>query len=217
MNTISFNEQETAKIRETVELYLFVKELLIYNEIIDPDSYTFPQIINELKNAYDHFNRVLAEKLEITENRGDEYSINTLDKALGHIYRACYDALDWLSINITQDVKEDLRSFSHEAIREVIPTYYKEIRPALPRYERRITALRTEKDIASINDDALSEYTQIVKDLSDIRQKIKDSVDALAEYDSKKNKEKRLLDLRNIGVGVIIGLIIAAVSWILTS
>ena len=106
MNTISFNEQETAKIRETVELYLFVKELLIYNEIIDPDSYTFPQIINELKNAYDHFNRVLADKLEITENQVDEYSIKTLDKALGHIYRACYDALDWLSINITQDVKK---------------------------------------------------------------------------------------------------------------
>jgi len=217
MDTISFSEQETAKIRETVELYIFVKELLIYNEIIDPDSYTLPQIINELRNAYDHFNRVLAEKLEITGTKGDDYSIKTLDKALGHIYRACYDALDWLSINVKQDIKEELKPFSHEAIKEVIPTYYKEIRPMFSQYERRITALRAEKDIASINDGDLIEYTQIVKDLSDIRQKIKDSVDALAEYDSKKKKESRLRDLRNIGVGVIIGLTLTVVRSFLTS
>ncbi|MBC2746823.1 MAG: hypothetical protein HF975_07420 [ANME-2 cluster archaeon] len=118
---------------------------------------------------------------------------------------------------LQQDVKEELKPFSHEAIKEVIPTYYKNMRPALPQYERRITALRAEKDISSINDDALTEYTKIVKDLSDIRQKIKDSVDALVEYDSKKKKESQLLDLRNIGVGVIVGLIIAIVSWVLTS
>ena len=60
--TLTFNVRETEIIKETVELYIFVKELLLYNEIIDPDSYTFPQVINELRNAYDHFNRVLAEK-----------------------------------------------------------------------------------------------------------------------------------------------------------
>ena len=141
MNLLSFNELETAKIKESVELYLFVKELLIYNEIIDPNSYTFPQIINELKNAYDHFNRVLADKLELTEKKDDDYSIKTLDKALGHIYRACYDALDWLSINITQEVREELTPYSHEFIKEVMPTYYKEIRPALFTYERRIYSI----------------------------------------------------------------------------
>ena len=79
---LTFSVGETEKIKETVELYLFVKELLIYNEIIDPDSYTFPQVINELRNAYDHFNRVLAEKLKIVDEREDGYSIETLNKAL---------------------------------------------------------------------------------------------------------------------------------------
>ena len=216
MNLLSFNELETAKIKESVELYLFVKELLIYNEIIDPNSYTFPQIINELKNAYDHFNRVLANKLELIERKDDDYSIKTLDKALGHIYRACYDALDWLSINITQEVREELTPYSHEAIKEVMPTYYKEIRPALSTYERRIANLRLEKDIASINNGNIVEYAQIVKELGDIRQRINDSLGALAEYDLKKKNENRMLDLKKISIGIIIGVIIAAIIGFLS-
>ena len=147
--TLTFDVRETEKIKETVELYLFVKKLLLYNEIIDPDSYTFPQAINELRNAYDHFNRVLAEKLNIVEKKEDGYSIESLNKALGHVYRACYDTLDWLSINIKEELINELKLFSPSAIKEVIPNYYSEIIISIPKYERRIAELKARKDIST--------------------------------------------------------------------
>lgn len=165
MTSLDFGEEETEKIKDTLEVYIFVKELLIYNEIIDPNSNTFPQILNELRNAYDHLNRVLIEKLELDEvARESDYSIKTLDKVLGHVYRAAYDALDWLNVNIVEDINEELKPFSRESIRAVVPEYYRDIRPKLPKYERKISKLRMDKDIISINSVDLIEYTNIVKE-----------------------------------------------------
>ncbi|MCD4845828.1 MAG: hypothetical protein K8R25_15210 [Methanosarcinales archaeon] len=202
--TLTFDVRETEKIKETVELYLFVKELLLYNEIIDPDSYTFPQAINELRNAYDHFNRVLAEKLNIVEKKEDGYSIESLNKALGHVYRACYDTLDWLSINIKEELINELKLFSPSAIKEVIPNYYSEIIISIPKYERRIAELKARKDISTINSNDLNEFADIVKELSDIRQQIKDSLSALIDYDSKRKKEIRFSDVKTLIIGIII-------------
>lgn len=205
-NIIEFTKDEEDKITESVRLYLFVKELLIYNEIIDPDSNTFPQVINELRNAYDHINRVLALKLELVDDeKADDYSLDNLKKVVGHVYRACYDCLDWLSVNVTEEVKKELEPFSRETIREVIPDYYKKIRPSLPEYERRITELRKEKDVANVKEDHLVEYAQIVRDLSEIRQKIRDGMDTLIEYESKRKRENLVSFISKILIGVVAG------------
>jgi hypothetical protein len=209
METLCFNGEETAKVKETVELYLFVKELIIFNETIDPESNTFPQVINELKNAYDHFNRVLAAKLDLKTGIDSTYTINNLDKALGHIYRACYDALDWLSINVTEDVRKELECHSNEAIKVVIPDYYSDLRPALLKYEKQITDLRAEKDVSHINSDSMNEYATIVKDLTDIRQEIIDRKSSLVEYDMKHKKENRISDAKKIIFGIVIALVVA--------
>ncbi len=210
-----FNVEETEKIKETVELYLFVKELLIYNEIIDPESYTFPQVINELRNAYDHFNRVLAEKLKIVDEKEDSYSIESLDKTLGHVYRACYDSLDWLSVNVKEELINELKPFSHAAIKEVIPNYYSEISTSIPKYERRITLLKAQKDISSVNSEDLIEFAGIVKELSEIRQQIRDSLGGLIDYESKRKNEITFTAIRNLGAAFLSGLSVALiVIWL---
>lgn len=207
--TLSFNEDETEQILKTLNIYHFAKELLIYNEIIDPDGYTFPQVLNELRNAYDHFNRALAAKLEVRGKKNEkEYIDSNLDKALGHIYRACYDCLDWLSINVREEIMRDLKPYSHEAIKEVMPEYYNEILPLIPKYEREIAKLRDDKDIAHIDTDSLHRYQEILKDLTDIRQRIKDSISALADYDSKRNRDKIIWYIISAFIGGLITTII---------
>ncbi|MCD4775492.1 MAG: hypothetical protein K8S15_05500 [Candidatus Aegiribacteria sp.] len=213
---LTFSVGETEKIKETVELYLFVKELLIYNEIIDPDSYTFPQVINELRNAYDHFNRVLAEKLKIVDEKEDGYSIENLNKALGHVYRACYDSLDWISVNVKEELINELKPYSPTAIKEVIPNYYSEISTSIPKYERRITELRARKDISSVNSEDLIEFAGIIKELSEIRQQIRDSLGGLIDYESKRKKETTSTDIKNLLLGFFSGLILVLIGIWLT-
>lgn len=209
MTILSFNESESSKICETLHLYLFVKELLIYNEIIDPQSNTFPQILNELRNAYDHLNRVLCAKFEVAGKTDEgEYIVHNLDKVLGHVYRACYDCLDWLTINVREDVLKELEPFSHEAINNVLPDYYTKIRPSLAEYDRKIAEFRNEKDIAHMNAADLDEYAQILKELTETRHKIIESVGSLIDYDKRRTRDKIIWIVIPGVIGVVIGYLV---------
>ena len=211
MPSISFDSGEAEQIQEMLDVYFFVKELLLYNEVIDPEGYTSPQILNELRNAYDHINRALRKKLD-PDNPGsniktdDEYVSQNLDKAIGHVYRACYDALDWLSLNVREEIQESLAPFSHETINTVIPNYYSGLRKEIINYEEKISQLRASKDIASLDQNSLVEYTEIVKNLQSIRKQVNDSMESLSEYEEKRNSEmlkmNRIITMRDVGVAL---------------
>jgi hypothetical protein len=211
MSSISFDSGEAEQIQEMLDVYFFVKELLLYNEVIDPEGYTSPQILNELRNAYDHINRALRKKLN-PDNPGsniktdDEYVSQNLDKAIGHVYRACYDTLDWLSLNVREEIQESLAPYSHETINTVIPNYYSGLRKEIINYEEKISQLRASKDIASLDQDSLVEYTEIVKNLQSIRKQVNDSMESLSEYEEKRNNEmlkmNRIITTRDVGVAL---------------
>lgn len=216
---LSFTEKETQKIRETAELYRFVKELILFNEEIDPQSHTFPQTLNELRNAYDHFNRVVAAKLGIKEMGGgdlEKYCYDTLDKALGHVYRASFDALDWLNVNIRESIARDLEPFSHEAIKEVIPNYYSEIRPTIEGYQHRISELRAEKDIKSMEVGNLEEYTNIVKKLNDYRTTITNSINSIVDYDARRNRDRISENMISLRFAIILSAVSAIIGGLVT-
>ncbi|MDD4431471.1 MAG: hypothetical protein PHF61_08745 [Bacteroidales bacterium] len=213
MPTISFDSDETNQLMEMLDVYFFVKELLLYNEVIDPEGYTSPQILNELRNAYDHVNRALrkkigSENLGVTVKSGEEYVSQNIDKAIGHVYRACYDALDWLSLNMRQEIQENLAPYSHETIKAVIPNYYSELRIKMIDHEEKISELRAGKDIASLNQESLVEYTEIVKNLQDIRKQINNSLESLSEYEEKRNSEIHKVNhtttMRDFGIALFI-------------
>lgn len=207
---ISFNEAESEKVKETVELYRFTKEIMLYNEQIDPGSNSFPQVINELRNAYDHFNRALAVKIGLEGEKGSDYIVNTIDKALGHVYRAAYDCLDWLNINISEEIKKELQPYSQETIKAVIPDYYSEIRPILSKYEHKVVELKSIKDINSIDSGGLEEFAKIVKFLGDTKERIIYCKDALIEHENKSKREK----WKNRGIGAVITLILSIIAGI---
>lgn len=221
MSSISFDSGETEQIKEMLDVYFFVKELLLYNEVIDPEGYTSPQILNELRNAYDHINRALRNKLN-PDNPGstkpdDEYVSQNLDKAIGHVYRACYDALDWLSLNVRDEIQESLAPYSHETINTVIPNYYSGLRKEIINYEEKISQLRASKDIASLDQNSLVEYTDIVKNLQSIRKQINDSMESLSEYEEKRNNEmrkmNRVITTRDVGVALFTLLLGAIINY----
>ena len=135
---------------------------------------------------------------------------------LGHVYRACYDSLDWISVNVKEELINELKPYSPTAIKEVIPNYYSEISTSIPKYERRITELKARKDISSVNSEDLIEFAGIVKELSEIRQQIRDSLGGLIDYESKRKKETTSTDIKNLLIGFFSGLILVLIGIWLT-
>lgn len=159
MNSISFSHKETEKIKEILEIYHFLKEIILYSEKLDIEAYL--NVINELRNAYDHIIRVLEYKLD--NYNDEEYIIGNLNKSLGHVFRATYDCLDVTSLVLISNIKDELE-YSDEPIDD-----YQNIAPKILEYEGDLVRLRATKDIANINSNALFEYKDLIKDLVNIK------------------------------------------------
>jgi hypothetical protein len=70
--------------------------------------------------------RVFAFKFGLKE-ADEKYAVINLDKAFGHVYRAGYDLLDFISIVLRKKIRNELESISSEALATIFPEYYREI------------------------------------------------------------------------------------------
>jgi hypothetical protein len=173
---------------------------------------SFLQPNNELKNAWEHSVRAKANELgmAIDENNPNapdgNYQENCLKDALKHEYRAFFDIGDWLSWTLRTLVQKDLSPYDHEAIAEVIPAYYSEIRPRLDAASQEIAKLRCKKDaeagdILAHVEKYNSVLTGLIKDVENIR----NSLGALNDYTKRRKKSKIKEFLIVIVLGAIIG------------
>jgi len=118
--------------RKATELYIRVKAMYIYAEETTPQFQNFLQPVFEINRGFDHLNRVKAVDLGITVvDKSEEYVVDNLHKAIGHFYRAFFDIVDWLSMDLRESVTEEFKDFSHTCIGKVMPEYYREIRPEI--------------------------------------------------------------------------------------
>lgn len=102
-----------------------------------------------------------------SEQEKDDYVRTNLDRALGHEYRAFFDAADWLAIVLRERLHHALDPFPHESISSVIPEFYSEILPRLDQADREIAAIRNRKDVGSGKDILLEveQYSKVLKSL----------------------------------------------------
>lgn len=189
-----FEPDETKKLKLISAYYEVTKRLLIQGEQVDPENRTLPQVINELRNCLDHIVRVVQFKTGTRSVENDDstedYVKANLEKAYSHVYRAAYDALDWIALTVKERIIAEMRDFSVETIKEVLPSYYPEMRP---RFEeiliKDIVELRMKKDVASRNEDNLVQYGILVSELEKIFVKITSRKSGLIEVEIKRKKQ----------------------------
>ena len=83
-----FDEEILGSLKDLTELYILVKEIILFGEEADPDKKTDLQPINELRNGFDHLMRVFASYFEVEREYDKIYVKRNLEKAFGHVYRA---------------------------------------------------------------------------------------------------------------------------------
>ena len=197
MDEIKFSGRDYEKIEQATLLYILLKKIVITNEELDGNNKTNLQILQEYRNALDHLMRVLQSKFRIT-NHDEEYIYANLDKFYGHLYRAGYDALDWMSIVTREKITDSVKNFSNDALKEVFPKYYSEIRPKILKLSREIGIRRINKDVDDYTHqdpkafENFKNYSDVLMEIEDIFENIYfTKVPILIEYEKKQKKQKR--------------------------
>lgn len=197
--------------RRVVEIHNRTKARLIYCEEAEVEHKTFLQPRNELCNALEHIIRAKAHELGLGSavGVGPDYEIDSLDKALGHEFRAFYDVCDWLSIILREEIARDLGRYSPEVIQKVIPEYYTTIRPKLDGIPGRIAALRAKKDIKAEILNEVLEYDRVLDELMQFRQELAPKIPSLEEL-QKGERRGKWANWTNAVLLLVLG---AAITW----
>jgi hypothetical protein len=170
--------------KKIVEIHNHTKAHIIYCEEVGLDHKTFLQPRNELCNALEHIIRAKAFKLgmnTVTPDFPNAYEKDSLDKALGHEYRAFFDVCDWLAITLRTKIREALEKYPHDVISQVIPNYYSEIRPKLEGISERISVIRMSKDIKGDLLGEIRQYNEILRELKEFSSSLSTKASSLDE------------------------------------
>lgn len=146
-------------------------------------------------------------KIDVSE----DYSDKNLFKSKGHLFRAGYDSLDYLSIEITESILELIEPFSTDAISKTIPEYFDKIRPDLDEISETIAEIRASKDMDNKKSQDIDRHIEAIEQLRLYHKEILKKTNALNEYEEKKNSEMQLHTVRELKlliVGAVIGGII---------
>jgi len=195
-----------------VKLYAQTKSLILKAEELDPELRSCVPIIKELRDSFDHLMRYIGDSFAQTP-QGDSYKKQQLDKAIGHVYRAAYDALDSLSICLKTRIHKALDERSTETISVVFPLYYKTHITKLSEIDGRIEESRKHKDIGKkYNADDLNNYMGFLVELENICKEAESRIPDMVAFDQKKAAELKNNNRFTINVAfwsAIIGAVIA--------
>ena len=211
-----FNDEERERLVELAELYIQAKALIIYAEEVDPESRSNIQIVKELRDAFDHVMRVVVARSSSGSPHANEegYGEKNLHKAIGHVYRATFDALDGTVVSLKEKLVELLDPYPLEVIKTVIPDYWEQ-RGKIERLSERIADHRASKDVGDNVGEVLDAYMDDVEALKGFHKKVLASMCALDECKARQGRERRFSILENILIGLVIALIAGIVGWLL--
>jgi hypothetical protein len=200
-----------------IEIHNHTKSVFLCAEEFDSEFREFLQPVLELRHAFEHIVRAKAAELGLNKDAETDvvgYVSKSFDKAIGHEYRAFFDAADWFSVCIRERIITELRPFSHECITAVLPEYYPKLRPRIESICQEIAAIRADKDIAKDKlVEEVKKYRQALDDLLLIHQQIQRSIPALVDWKRKNRMGKVTAWVWCAFVGGIVVAVVAA--WIL--
>jgi hypothetical protein len=213
---LDLTKEESEAIQEMTILYKKVKKLIIdTEELNENEKDAFAPPLLELRSALDHLMRVSAFKFGYKIDVQDDYPRKNLFKAKGHLFRAAYDSLDYLSIEITNAILDKVEPYSNEAIREVIPEYFDKIRPDLDDISKTIASIRVSKDMDDKNCDDLDRYIAEIDKLRSYHQDVMRKKNSLTEYEMKAESKRKSESNRALRNGIIAAVIGGAIVLII--
>lgn len=178
-----------------IKIHNLTKTLVLKCEEIDPDHEFYFPIIIQQRDALDHLVRaafgmyfpekLLAEKKSIIDP--EKYSNHQTSKALGHMYRAFFDAADWTSILCRERISDMMSVYSMKTIHFTFPSYVSRIKPKIEEISLEIANVRNSKDIGQTGEviDGIDNYMSLISELINFMDEIQNKISDLnkAEFE----------------------------------
>lgn len=193
--------------------YINTKTLVSKAESVDIRSSANIQINKEFRDALSHILRVFGDQLlmngEKKASEGVDYYESNLDKAIGHIYRAGYDAIDGVAISIRESLN-DTAHFPASIKTQVIPNFAEKI-ARLDDFHKKITKYKDDKDIGQSSASTFSECIRELDIIKNDAQEIEKAIPLMNEIFIEKTKDNK----KNIIVTIVFSLIFLILGWFL--
>ena len=142
--------------------------------------------------------------------KGTAYQEGQLEKVIGHVFRASYDAMDCLSIALKLRLKKALNRKSHEAIVTVFPAYFSTHIVKLNEIDERVTQSRQLKDVGGYSQEHLENYLRFLTELQAICAEAESRVEEMVRFDGRqkgKSLFKTILAILGMGVAFLVGIL----------
>ena len=211
-----FNKKEIELLEQLSSAYIKAKGLVSKAEEIDKNSGANIQINKEFRDAFSHIARILGDQLlsEGGKRKSDSmYYITNIEKAIGHIYRAGYDALDGISISLREKINT-LSDFPASTITQALPNYAEKI-GKLNSFHDYLVKLKANKDIGSGSSEDFNKCIRKMEKIKSSMLDMNEAIPLIREIQQEKDKDKKFTWFQMI-VGVISGTILGyLISYIL--
>jgi hypothetical protein len=207
---MDISKEEFEKLKEIAELYQVIKPIIIYSEEIDSYSNSNLQVIKELRDAFDHIIRVITIKTGVKSNNKSDYTMLNIEKSIGHVYRAGFDALDGLVISLKEDILEMLKRYKSDIIVSIIPNYWK-YRQEINQISITTAECRQNKDSGNDLKVLLSDYLKNAENLKNIHNVFINAMPLIEEKNKEVNKTKLISNIIKF-LGWFIAIILAFLS-----
>ncbi|ESQ17436.1 MAG TPA: hypothetical protein DDY14_04910 [Chromatiaceae bacterium] len=201
----AFTERDCEQFRELALLHRDAKALILYSEEIDPDSRSNLQTIKELRDALDHLMRVMLARMapeEGLDGADDGYCEKNLQKAVGHVFRAAFDALDGTLLSLRERIRDTLEGYEVQVIRDVIPDYWQH-KKELDKLTEAVASHRGRIDVGKDVGETLNRYIDDVEKFKVFHRTLLDAGPTLDECQRKYKNQNTAVFWRNLAAGVI--------------
>lgn len=215
------DESLTRLSKQLVMLYRGVKGDVICSEKLSKRTAISAPAVNELRNAFDHNMRADAvwrhgaSVPDGVESDAFRYCEKNIEKAIGHVYRAGYDAFDIISLDKIQRIKRYLDDFRITTLHTVIDDYTGKIRKPFRAAIESCNNAKLGKDIEpreiQKHPQFYSWYIQAIETLDDVLDVYESHEDDLLAVEREVASSDR--HQRNLAIwGMIFGLLLGAIS-----
>lgn len=213
-----FSPHDAEKLGKLAKIYIQAKELIIYSEEVDEESKSNLQIIKELRDAFDHLMRVISVRVGESSGKSDpdQYCQDNIEKAIGHVYRAAYDALDGTALSLKSKIHTNLNGVPSSCAKEIIPHYW-ENRANLEAATNSIVQQRTGKDVSSGDlEHKFLQYLDAIEKLKEFHNLTLRHGVLLSECANEQSQGHKRTEASNLKVAIIAAALGAALALIAT-
>ncbi|MEI7834207.1 MAG: hypothetical protein WCJ56_13545 [bacterium] len=214
------DSEERAEIDESyrgvIRLHSEVKGLIIACEKIERNQNANISAIAELRSAFDHVMRTHAVIFGIeteesistqTNMTAYDYCKSNIDKALGHLYRAGYDAYDIISISLSEKIRNILEGRSSEALFHVIPEFAA-MTNMIENAEALIISAKVQKDVQAVDIEQAQflNYATANTTLERIYRQLVTAMPQVLSYEEEQGKKQKKEQRRALIINIIIAI-----------